>query len=69
LPDVKVTGPVGITVGDEILAVKVTAWPGVDGFGDEVSAAVLVVSKTTWFRTLDVLGGLLASPPYTAISG
>jgi hypothetical protein len=31
-PTVKVTGPVGLTVGDEIVAVKVTAWPWVDGF-------------------------------------
>jgi len=69
VPAVKVTGPFGVTVGDEILAVKVTASPCVDGFGDEVSSAVLVVCKTTWLRTVDLPGGLLASPPYTAISG
>lgn len=54
-PDVKVTGPVGITVGDVIFAVKVTASPCVDGLGDEVSVALLVVSNTTWVRTVDVL--------------
>jgi hypothetical protein len=64
-----VTGPVGITVGDEIVAVKVTTWPCVDGFGDEVSLALLVVSNTTWFSTAEVLPRLAASPAYTAFSG
>ena len=44
------------TVGDEIVAVKVTACGlCVDGFGDEVSVAVLVVCRTSWFNTADVL--------------
>ena len=61
-PAVKVTGPVAITVGDEILAVKVSAWPCVDGFGDDVSVAVLVASDTTWLSRAEVLPRLLASP-------
>ena len=65
----KVTGPFGITVGDVIFAVKVTAWPCVDGFGDDVSAAMLVVCSTTWFSTPDVLLWFAASPEYTAING
>lgn len=64
-----VTGPVGSTVGDEIVAVKVTDCPCVDGFGDEVSIALLVVCRTTWFSTVDVLPKLAVSPTYTAVSG
>jgi hypothetical protein len=45
-PDVKVTSPVGTTVGDEIFAVKVTACPCVDGFGEDVMVAELVVCTT-----------------------
>jgi hypothetical protein len=46
VPALKVTGPFGITVGDEIFAVKVTAWPCVDGFGEDVSVAELAVCTT-----------------------
>jgi len=58
----KVTGPVGMIVGEVIFAVNVTAWPTVDGFGDAVSAAALVVLSTDWFTTGDALLWLLASP-------
>lgn len=68
-PMAKVTGPVGFTVGDVMVAVKVTASPEVDGLGEEVSVAELVASVTTSFSTGDVLPALLASPPYTAVSG
>jgi hypothetical protein len=66
---VNVTGPVGVTVGDIIFAVKVTASPGVDGFGDEVRVAALVASNTTWSSTTEVLPEFSASPTYTAVSG
>ena len=41
-PAVNVTGPPGRTVGDVILAVKVTACPTFDGLGEEVRVAELV---------------------------
>jgi hypothetical protein len=41
----------------------------VDGFGEEVSVAELVVCNTTWFSIVDVLPRLAASPTYTALSG
>jgi len=41
--------------GDETFAAKVTTWPGVEGFGDEVSVALLMVSNNTWFTTVDLL--------------
>ena len=69
VPAVNVTGPVGVTVGDVIVALKVTLWPWVDGFGDEVSFAALVVCFTTWLRTADVLPALFPSPEYAAVSG
>jgi len=46
-PAVKVTGPVTVTVGEVILAVNVTACPRVEGFGEDVMVAVLVVCFTT----------------------
>ena len=46
-PAAKVTGPVALTVGEVMVAVKVTASPWVDGFGDELSVAVLVVCSTS----------------------
>jgi hypothetical protein len=66
---VKLTGPVGRTVGDAIFAVKVTAWPRAEGFNEEVMLAELVVCFTTWFTTADVLPRLFTSPRYTAIIG
>jgi len=41
-PALNITGPLGCAVGDVILAVNVTAWPMLDGFGEEVSVAELV---------------------------
>ena len=64
-----VTGPVGWTVGEVIFAVKDTNSPWVDGFGDELSVAALVVSCITWFKMADVLPALFASHKYTAASG
>jgi len=46
-PAVNVTGPVGLTVGEVILAVNVTVWPRVDGFGDDDKVVVLVAWLTT----------------------
>jgi hypothetical protein len=68
-PAENVTGPVGITVGDVIVAVNVTGLPWLDGFSDELRAAALVVSTITWFNTADVLLRLCASPLYTATKG
>ena len=61
-PAVKVTGPVAVTVGEEIWAVKVTGCPRVEGFREEVSAAELVACVTIWFRATEVLPKLFASP-------
>jgi hypothetical protein len=69
LPLKNVTGPVGTTVGDEILAVNVTACPSADGFGDALIVAVLEVASMTWVRTGELLRTLLESPRYVAVTG
>ena len=46
-PAVKVTSPFGVTVGDVIFAMNVMAWPTVDGLGEDVILAALVVCCTT----------------------
>jgi len=46
VPALKVTGPAGVTVGEVILAVKVTACPCFEGFSDELIVAALVVCNT-----------------------
>ena len=38
-PTVKVTGPVGVVVGEVMVAVKVTACPNADGLQEEVNVA------------------------------
>jgi hypothetical protein len=64
VPSLKVTVPVaeeGVTA-----AVKVTDWPSVDGFWEEVRT-VLLTWRTVWTSVGDVLPESLASPPYTAV--
>jgi predicted small secreted protein len=69
-PTAKVTGPVGVTVGDVIVAVKVTACPDVDGVGDDVSVGHHLVqqraSKSYYCCTVCVtdaeLSAMLESP-------
>jgi len=61
-PTLKVTGPVGVTVGDVIVAVKVTTWACIAGFSDELIWALLVVSVTSWFKTGDLLPWFIVSP-------
>ena len=67
-PMVNMTGPLGITVGDVISAVNVTALPGVEGLADEVSVAALVAGYKL-LRTSEELLAFSASPLYTAASG
>jgi len=61
--------PVGVPdpVWGLTVAVKVTVWPGVLGFGVEVSAVVL--ARVTTFCVIDVVCVLkLPSPPYGEIA-
>ena len=52
------------------VAVKLTAWPELEGFGPLSAKVVVVVWPfTTWFRIDDVLLANIALPPYTAVIG
>ena len=68
VPSKNVTVPVGVPVPVDTVTVKVTLWPTVDGFNDEVilvvvdtgvtggvTGGVTVAAFTTWINTGDVL--------------
>jgi hypothetical protein len=46
----------------DIVAVKLTDWPAVDGFEDAVKVIVDVALFTVWVRTAEVLAAVFASP-------
>jgi hypothetical protein len=61
----KVTFPVavfGVTI-----AVKVTGWPGDDGFAEELTVTAVGILFTTWMMGRLMLRARLSSPPYTAV--
>ena len=56
-PSMNVTAPVGdpeLTDGLVMLAVKVTDWPMLAGFSEDVTFAVGAVGLTTWLSTVEV---------------
>jgi hypothetical protein len=59
-PALKVTAPAAVE--GETVAVKVTVWPSIDGFGDEVSSVVVGVLFTVWVTAAEVLGLYLELP-------
>jgi len=63
VPNLNVTDPVGVPVVEDVtVAVKVTDWPVIDGFGDAVSVMLVAAFVTTWDIAVDVLAALFASP-------
>ncbi len=46
-----------------IVAVKVTAWPKVDGFSEDCSDVVVEIFEITWLKAGEVLPIKLLSPP------
>jgi hypothetical protein len=62
-----VTVPVGVPLAELTVAVNVTAWPDVEGLGEEVSVVVLAIFFTTWLKFGEVLVAKVASPLYTAL--
>ena len=52
-PTANVTGPVGVTVGEVMVAVKVTACTKTDGSDDEFNVAEVVACVITWFTIED----------------
>src|SRR5689334_1210825 len=68
-PSLKLTEPVGWPAPGAdaaTLAVKVTFWPAVDGFGEAVTTVVVAALLTSWACDPEVLPLKLVSPPYTA---
>jgi len=63
------TGPVGVTVGEVIVAVNVTACPTLDGFTDGLMLAEVFAGRKCCGSTADALPKFIASPRYTATSG
>ena len=54
-PSMKTTGPVGAAKMPTSVAVKVTDWPALAGFTEDVTAAVVeVAALTTWLSTDEV---------------
>jgi hypothetical protein len=49
-------------------AVKVTVWPKVEGFADELTVTPAGALLTVWVNTADVLAELFASPLYAAVT-
>ena len=66
-PALKVTVPVGVPPDEVTVAVKVTDWPKVDGFTDDVSDVEVLAAFTVWVRTGEVLPRMLPLPLYTAV--
>lgn len=61
-PSKNVTEPVGDPEALETVAVKVTVWPAVAGFSDEVTDVLDTKPTTVCVRAVDVLALKLASP-------
>src|ERR1700682_2914075 len=68
-PSLSVTDPVGVpVVNDFTIAVKVTPFPCLDGFRDEVTPADVAAFVTVCVTAGETLPLKFASPPYTAVS-
>ena len=61
VPSLNVTVPVGVPLPLTV-AVKVTCWPNVDGFDDDVSVVVVLLLFTVCVTAADVLDSKLESP-------
>lgn len=61
-PSKNVTLPVGAPEALETVAVKVTVWPAVAGFSDEVTDVLDVNPITVCVRAVEVLASKVASP-------
>ena len=62
VPSLNVTVPVGVPDVAATVAVKVTAWPNVEGFSEDATVVELA-GFTVCVRLAEVLAVKLASPP------
>jgi hypothetical protein len=61
-PELNVTVPVGVIVGEATVAVNLTDCPRVDGLREETTVVVVVAGYTAWVNTVDVLTAEEESP-------
>jgi hypothetical protein len=61
-PSKKATDPVGVPETAVTVAVKVTCWPTVLGFGSAVSVVVVVVAEFTVCVNVPELGSKVVAP-------
>jgi hypothetical protein len=61
-PSIKVTDPVGAALLLETVAVKVTDWPALTGFAEDVTDAAEAGGLTIWLNTAEVAAPLLPFP-------
>lgn len=67
-PSKNVTVPVGVPGELSVtVAVKVTVWPAVAGFSEEVTAVLVGTPTTVCVKTAEVLASNVASPWYAAV--
>jgi hypothetical protein len=66
-PFLNVTVPVAVAPEAGVtFAVKLTDFPSVEGFSDEVSVVVVAICSTVWVRVAEVLVRSSVLPLYTA---
>jgi hypothetical protein len=69
-PSVKVTVPDGVLEPMPVtMAVKMTVWPKTDGFGETLTAVLLLLAFTVCVIAAEVLVTKLVSPGYLAVMG
>jgi hypothetical protein len=61
-PSLKVTEPLGVPPGPDTVALNVTDWPKVEGFGAAFTVVVLPAFWTSWENAEDVEPSKLPSP-------
>lgn len=71
LPSLKMTVPAGAIVPAEgvTVVVNVTAWPYVEGFGEDVTLVLVAIALTVCVNTGEMLPLKLVLPAYTAVIG
>src|SRR5205809_738285 len=66
-PSLNVTVPVGTPAPELTVELKVTVWPTVEGFGEEVRLVLEFPAFTVCVRTADVLAANVAFPLNAAV--
>lgn len=65
-PEVKITVPVGVVVGEVTVAVSVTDCPNVDGLREDVTVVDVTATLITWLKGAELVADCV-SPLYVAV--